>query len=216
MRAGKRGSEFVVLTAALLTGCAVVAGHTQTSLLYRHTPEGTVVWGEEFEFDPPPNDWNLVRVKEGDEEFSFAFLKMEHCPNPCQSTFAYDEEPFGYSRDLEERQKQFFDRFLWASRVRFGPAETREVQVLGGPGLVATAEAEDPVGNQKVWAKVVFGKRGERVVAFYLTQWRPKNLPFDGSVEQPFDRFVDSFRFLKESFFQKLTKGGEGPDTAPK
>lgn len=201
----------LLLSGSLLaTGCALRSARTPPPLPYHFTPDGTVVWNGEFEFRPPPAEWNLVRVSEGSNEFSFAFLQRGECPFPCQSTFAFDEEPFGYSRDLEERERQFFARFLWASRVRFGPVETRPTRVLGGPGLVATAVAAEPVTGQRVWAKVVFGKRGERVVAFYLTQWRPEGIPFDRSVEAPFDDFVASFRFLGPSFYQALREVGEG------
>lgn len=194
-----------VLGALTWVGCAATPVKKSQPPPYRHTPEGTVVWDEEFEFVPPPDQWRLVQIEEGSEEFSFAFLKLDQCGSPCQSTFAYDEDPFGYARDdLMQRQREYFKRFLWASRVKLGEPETRPIEVFGGEGLEAIVEGEDPVKKTKVWAKVVFGRRGERVVSSYMTQWRPEGVPFDFSDVEPFDRFVKSFRFLKESFYQQL------------
>jgi hypothetical protein len=68
------------------------------------------------------------------------------------------------------------------------------------------AEGKDPVRKEKVKSKVVFGKRGDRVVAFYLTQWRPMDGAYDPSALEVFDRFWGSFRFLKKSFYQTLVE----------
>ncbi len=197
-------ASLVVLGALALAGCAMAPPKTE-DLPYRHTPQGTVVWDGEFEFVPPPDAWKLVQIEEGSDEFSFAFLKLDGCGNPCQSTFAFDEDPFGYARDdLMQRQREYFQRFLWASRVKLGKPKTRPIKVFGGDGLEAIVEGSDPVRKNKVWAKVIFGRRGERVVGCYMTQWRPEGQPFDLSDVEPFDRFVESFRFLEESFYQKL------------
>jgi hypothetical protein len=55
-----------------------------------------------------------------------------------------------------------------------------------------------------VKAKVVFGKRGERIVGFYITQWRPMDGTYDPSAFEVFDKFVASFKFLKKSFYENL------------
>jgi hypothetical protein len=82
--------------------------------------------------------------------------------------------------------------------------EKKKVNVLGGEGLAVVAEAKDPVKKEKVKSKVVFGKRGDRVVAFYLTQWRPIDGTYDPSAFEVFDQFVCSFKFLKKSFYETL------------
>jgi len=46
--------------------------------------------------------------------------------------------------------------------------------------------------------------RGERVVAFYFTQWRPDDRPFDRRQLEDFRAFVDSFTYLRPSFYQQL------------
>jgi hypothetical protein len=76
--------------------------------------------------------------------------------------------------------------------------------VLGGEGLEVVAEGKDLVKGEKVRAKVVFGKRGDRVVGFYITQWRPINGTYELSAFEIFDKFVKSFKFLKKSFYETL------------
>jgi len=193
-----------VLLIALTAGCAAVprAGDQQAPP-YRHAPDGSVIWGEEFQFDPPPNEWRLMQVDTGDE-FGFAFLKLCNQSSVCASTFAYDEEPFGDSRDLAERMKEFYRRFLWASRIRFGEVRTEKSTAVGHEALTAVAEGKDEVKGDKVMTKVVMTHRGERVVAFYLTQWRALDRTYDEQEVKDFDEFVASFRFIRPSFFETL------------
>jgi len=193
----------ICLGLTLCLGCAALPRPGDEPAPYRYTPEGRVVWQEELEFAPPPEAWHLVQVDEGDE-FSFAFLRTCGGPTPCQSTFAYDEEPFGYSRDLGTRISEFFRRFLWASRITFGEPATRPKRALGGEALEAVAEGTDPVRGEKVRAKVVFARRGERVVSFYLTQWRALDGSYSEEEVTDFDRFVESFRWLRPSFYETL------------
>lgn len=202
-----RGKCFITFAALsflflYLFGCATPG---TTKKPYRITSQGTVIYGEEFEFVPPPQGWNLF-WPEGDEdgEFAFGFIRKDPGPFPSQSVFAYDEEPFGCSTKFEEREKEFFKRFLSNALLKFETLEKRKVTVLGGEGLEVTVEGKDPVKKEKAKAKVIFGKRGERVVAFYLTQWRPMEGTYDPSAFEVFDQFVKSFRFLKKSFYETL------------
>jgi len=48
------------------------------------------------------------------------------------------------------------------------------------------------------------------VVAFYFTQWRPADVPFDRGQLEAFERFVASFAFRKPSFYEQL-KSGDAP-----
>jgi hypothetical protein len=82
--------------------------------------------------------------------------------------------------------------------------ERKKVQVVGGDGLAVLVEGKDPVKKEKVRAKVVFGKRGGRIVGFYITQWRPMDGSYDPSAFEIFDKFVSSFKFLKKSFYETL------------
>ena len=185
-----------------LSGCAT----TQTTKKpYRMSPQGTLLWDEEFEFKPPPSEWKIIQVEVGGE-FGFGFLRADRGPFPSQSMFVYDEEPFGCSTQFETRQEEFFKRYLWSTAMspNMQILEKRKVQVIGGEGLAVMAESKDPVKKEKVKSKVVFGKRGDRVVAFYLTQWRPLDGAYDPSAFEVFDRFWGSFRYLKKSFYQTL------------
>ena len=123
---------------------------------------------------------------------------------PSLTTFAYDEEPFGCSTQFEGREKEFFKRFLFNAIVQFQVLEKKKVQIVGGEGLAVTVEGKDPIKKEKVRAKVVFGKRGDRVVGFYITQWRPIDGAYDLSAFEIFDKFAASFKFLKKSFYETL------------
>ena len=174
---------------------------------YKFSQQGTVIWNDEFEFKPPPSEWKVIQVEVGGE-FGFGFLKVDSGPFPSQSMFVYDEEPFGCSNELGERGGEFFRRYLWSTAMiaDMQILEKKKVKLLGGEGLAVMAEGKDPVKKEKVKSKVVFGKRGDRVVAFYLTQWRPIEGTYDPSAIEVFDRFWGSFKFLKKSFYQTLVE----------
>jgi len=171
---------------------------------YKLTSQGTVIWEDEFEFMPPPPDWKLLRPEEGGD-INFGFMRSDPGGFPSVTTFAYDEEPFGCTAaSFEGREKEFFKRFLFNAILQFQILERGKVQVVGGEGLAVTVEGKDPIKKEKVRAKVIFGKRGDRVVGFYITQWRPMDGSYDLSTFEIFDKFVASFRFLKKSFYETL------------
>ena len=187
-----------------LSGCTTI-GMGTSKRPYEVTSKGTVIYGGEFEFELPPLGWKLFWPEgEGDGEFAFGFMKMEPGPFPSQSIFAYDEEPFGCSTRFEDREKEFFKRFLFNAILQFQILEKKKVQVIGGEGLSVTVEGKDPVKKEKAKAKVIFGKRGDRIVAFYITQWRPIDGTYDPSAFEVFDKFVNSLKFLKKSFYETL------------
>jgi hypothetical protein len=194
---------YFVLVAAWFSGCATM-GPSQP-VPYKFSSQGTVIWNDEFEFNPPPPGWKLVQVESGGE-FGFGFLRTDPGQFPSQSMFVYDEEPFGCSGKFEEREEEFFKRYLWASAIsmKMRKLEKQKVNVVGGEGLAVVVEGEDPVKKEKVRSKVVFGKRGERVVAFYITQWRHIDGTYDPAAFDVFDQFVASFKFLKKSFYETL------------
>ena len=191
-----------LLIILLLSGCAT----TQTANKpYKLTEQGTIIWGEEFEFKTPPIEWKVVQVESGGE-FGFGFLRRDPGLFPSQSMFVYDEEPFGCSTNLGDREEEFFKRYLWttALNINMEILERKKVQVLGGEGLAVVAEGKDPIKKEKAKSKLVFGKRGDRVVAFYLTQWRSIDGTYDASAFDVFDQFWGSFKYLKKSFYETL------------
>jgi hypothetical protein len=191
-----------VLLMVWLAGCAMMASPKKVP--YRLTPQGAVIWEDEFEFMPPPPDWKLLRVEVGENDINFGFMKSDPGPFPSMTTFAYDEEPFGCSPQFEGREKEFFKRFLFNAILQFQILERKKVQVVGGEGLAVSVEGKDPVKGEKVRAKVIFGKRGDRVVGFYITQWRPMDGTYDLSAFEIFEKFASSFKFLKKSFYETL------------
>jgi hypothetical protein len=202
MRRHLRMLLYFALVGMMLSACATTG---TTERPYKLTEQGTMIWGDEFEFKPPPAGWKVVQVESGGE-FGFGFLKVDPGSFPSQSMFVYDEEPFGCSTRFDNREAEFFGRYLWSAAVSLDMKilERQKVQVLGGEGLAVVAEGKDPVKKEKVKSKVVFGKRGDRVVAFYLTQWRPIDGSYDPTAFEIFDKFVSSFKFLKKSFYETL------------
>jgi hypothetical protein len=191
----------LVLVVAWLSGCATTE---TTKKPYRLSQQGTVIWEDEFEFLPPPPDWKLLRVETGENDINFGFMRNDPGGFPSMTSFAYDEEPFGCTTKFEGREKEFFRRFLFNAIVKFEVLKRERVKVVGGEGLAVTVEGKDSVKKEKVRAKVVFGKRGDRVIGFYITQWRPINGSYDLSAFEVFDKFVASFKFLKKSFYETL------------
>jgi hypothetical protein len=192
-----------VLVGVWLSGCASM--QTSEKVPYRLTPQGMVIWEDEFEFLPPPPNWTLLRGEEGAvSDINFGFMRTDPGGFPSLTTFAYDEDPFGCSPQLEGREREFFKRFLFNAILQFQVLEKKKVRVVGGEGLSILVEGKDPVKKEKVRANVIFGKRGDRVVGFYITQWRPMDAPYDLSAFEIFDKFVNSFKYLKKSFYQTL------------
>ena len=191
-----------LLVVMMLSACATTE---TTQKPYKFTQQGTVIWNDEFEFKPPPSEWKIIQVEVGGE-FGFGFLRADPGQFPSQSMFVYDEEPFGCSTKFENREEEFFKRYLWTSALNMTMRilERQKVNVLGGEGLAVVAEGEDPIKKEKAKSKVVFGKRGDRVVAFYVTQWRHIDGTYDPSAFDVFDKFVASFKFLKKSFYETL------------
>jgi hypothetical protein len=189
-----------VLVVVWLSGCAT----TQTTQKpYRISPQGTVIWEDEFEFSPPPLGWKLLRPETGGD-INFGFMRDDPGGFPSMTSFAYDEEPFGCSTQFEGREKEFFKRFLFNAILEFKMLEKKKVQVVGGEGLQVDVEGKDPVKGEKVRARVIFGKRGDRIIGFYITQWRPIDGTYDMSAFDDFDKFAKSFKFLKKSFYETL------------
>ncbi|PLX85061.1 MAG: hypothetical protein C0617_05050 [Desulfuromonas sp.] len=197
---------FLLVGLMVLGGCASSVNPSLDPWGTMRQVDGSVVWQEEYAFEPPPLPWRILDLDETDISLAFFRGCKGDDPGsyPCESTFAYAEEPFGYSKELIQRQEEFFKRFLWAARVDFKPPQLRPLQILGEEGLEVVTEGIEPVLRHKVYCKVLLARRGERVVAFHFTQWRAADEAYDLALVEDFDRFVDSFRFQKISFYELL------------
>ncbi len=168
------------------------------------TSRGTVLFNGEYEFTPPPAPWELFKGNQT-THYVVAFYRKDRGGSQLDSSFfAYDEEPYGFSRNLEVRAQECLKRYYSSSILQSSVLEKKKVNVLGGEGLSVTLEGKDAVKKVKVKSRLVFGKRGERVVAFYINQWRYVDGSYDSTAFDLFDIFVNSFTFLKKSFYETL------------
>lgn len=201
-----RRRRFAGWLAALAVGAAACAPVTAVSpdpWGSARQGDGSVIWMDEYRFVPPLPPWQVLDLNEA--EVSLAFFKScAAAGGRCQATLGYAEEPFGSSRELAPRAREFFRRHLWAARVTFPPPQLEAVTVGGREALAAVAEATEPVNGEKVMTRALFLHRGERVVALFMNQWRGRNVPFDPAEFAELDRFAASLRFLKPSFYEQL------------
>jgi hypothetical protein len=178
---------------------AQTSGQTQ----YRVNENGKAVFQGEFEFVPFPSEWELLSHGEGSDT-AIIFYRRDPGSYLSRTIIAYNEEPYGCSRQFEERAREFMSRFLWDAIMQQQILEQKKTRVLGGEGFDLVIEANDKIDRKKVRTEIVFAKRGERIVAFNVTQWRTLDEPFDLSAFDVFTRFVGTFKTLKKSFFENL------------
>ncbi|MHC1698002.1 MAG: hypothetical protein AB9919_08120 [Geobacteraceae bacterium] len=205
----KRNPRMILLFCLLfsLIGCAARVAPPKTVSLDTHhelTPRGTMIFDGEYEFVPPPSAWEMLRGSQF-THYVVGFYRRDVDKSSLASSFiAYDEDPYGTSKDLEARAQECLKRYFWASMLRKNILEKKNVTVLGGEGLALTFEVQDTTKKIKVRSMLIFGYRGERVVLFYLNQWRSIDSSFEKSAFEQFDKFVNSFTFLKKSFYETL------------
>ena len=130
------------------------------------------------------------------------FLTIEGSEFPSQTTFIFDDEPYGSSQDLDRRSEQYCTRFLFNSGVLIQPQKKEKVQIMGQPALALYIEGENPNRGEKSKSIVYLVKRGERIISFVCTQWRPLQGTFSPEPFEHFDKFVNSFKFLKKGFYE--------------
>jgi hypothetical protein len=168
------------------------------------TPRGTMIFNDEYEFTPPPSQWEMLKGNES-SHYVVGFYRKDSNKIQLESSFiAYDEEPFGSSRNLEIRARECLKLYFWASMLQKTILEKKKVHVLGGEGLAVTFEVKDPSKKIKVKSMLVFGYRGDRVVLFYCNQWRTLDGSYDTAAFDIFNKFVHSFTFLRKSFYETL------------
>jgi hypothetical protein len=193
-------SFFLVACAAQIAPRKDVSISTTPEL----TPRGTMLFDGEYEFMPPPPQWEMLKGNQFTHYVVGFYRKDPDKIQLASSFFAYDEDPFGSSRDLEVRSRECLKRYFWASMLQKTILEKKKVNILGGEGLAVTFEVKDPSKKIKVKSKLVFGYRGDRIVLFYINQWRSIDGSYESSAFDLFEKFVNSFTFLKKSFYQTL------------
>jgi hypothetical protein len=191
----------LAVTGFYLGGCATLGHEKPKSLV--PTDHGTVIFLDKYEFIRPPVGWALLKNLRGGD-FELGFLKIEPGEFPSQTTFIYDAEPFGSSRDLERRADQYCTRFLFNSGILPQVQKKVETQIMGQPALGLYLEGENPNRNEKSKSVVYLVKRGDRIISFVCTQWRPLNETWGPEAFDHFEKFVNSFKFLRKSFYEQF------------
>jgi len=194
---------------ALLGGCATMEPKKPPAMV--PTDRGTVVYLEKYEFKRPPEGWALMRNVEGGD-FELGFMKIEKGDFPTQTTFMYDEFPYGSSQDLDKRADYYCTKFLFNSGIEAKVTRREKATVTGREALVLEMGGENPVQKEKAKSIISLVKKGNRIVSFVCTQWRPLNGTFSEEPFGHFEAFLQSFRFLTKDFYEQLeeemTKAG--------
>jgi len=195
--------------AGLLGGCATMEPRKPPAMV--PTDRDTVIYLEKYEFKPPPQGWALMRNVEGGD-FELGFMRIEKGDFPTQTTFMYDEFPYGSSQDLEKRADYYCTKFLFNSGIEAKVTKREKATVTGREALLLEMGGENPVQKEKAKSKIYLVKKGNRIVSFVCTQWRPLTGTFSPEPFEHFEAFVKSFKFLKKDFYEQLeeemTKAG--------
>ncbi len=189
----------IVLTLALLGGCATMS--TKKTPAVVATGTGTVVFLDKYEFKPPPQGWVMMKNVEGGD-FELGFLLFEKGEFPSQTTFMYDDQPYGSSQELEKRADYYCTKFLFNSGIDLKVDKKERLMINGRDALAIDMGGENRITKEKAKSRVYLIKKGSRIISFVCTQWRPLDAPFS---QEPFDHyetFVQSFKFLKKDFYE--------------
>jgi hypothetical protein len=216
MKANKRSFRalgtwafLLVMIAVFGFGCAAMQPEKPKTLTL--TDRGTVLFVDKYEFKRPPQNWALLKNLEGGD-FELGFLLIEKGEFPSQTTFMYDDEPYGGSQDLETRAKYYCTRFLFNSGIDLRVTKQEKATIDGKDAIALTMEGENPNRNEKAKSKIYLVKRGNRIISFVCTMWRPMNGTYAQEPFDYFETFVKSFKFLKKDFYEnfeeELTKAG--------
>ena len=199
----------VALTVGLVGACATMGPEKAPTLV--GTGQGTVVFLEKYEFKPPPQGWIMMKNLEGGD-FELGFLRFEKGDFPSQTTFMYDDQPYGYSQDLGKRADYYCTKFLMNSGIDLEIKKRERLTINGRDALALYLEGQNNITKEKAKSKVYLVKKGSRIISFVCTQWRPLGASYS---QEPFDHyeaFVHSFKFLRkdfyESFEEELKKAG--------
>ncbi len=198
-----RMGTFVALSAlfGFLSGCATLAPQKPPALV--PTDRETVIYMDKYEFKRPPKGWALMKNVEGGD-FELGFLTIEKGDFPSQTTFMYDEQPYGSSRDLEKRADYYCLKFLFNSGIEAKVTKREKLNLNGRDALLIEMAGENPVQKEKAQSRIYLLKKGSRIVSFVCTQWRPLNGTFSQEPFGHYEAFVKSFKFLKKDFYEQL------------
>jgi hypothetical protein len=191
----------MVVLFGLISGCATMEPKKPPAVV--PTDRGTVIYLEKYEFKYPPEGWRMMRNVEGGD-FELGFLKIEPGDFPTQTTFMYDEQPYGSSRELEKRADYYCTKFLFNSGIEAKVTKREKVTVMGREAIVLEMGGENPVQKEKAKSTIYLIKKGKRIVSFVCTQWRPLTGTFSQEPFDHFETFVQSFKFLKKDFYEQL------------
>ena len=192
----------LVMVAAFGFGCAALQPAEKPKVL-TPTDRGTVFFLDKYEFKQPPQNWALMKNLEGGD-FELGFLLIERGAFPSQTTFMYDEEPYGGSPDLEKRAKYYCTRFLFNSGIDLRVVKQEKTTLGGREALAIYLEGENPNRDEKARSKVYLLKKGDRIVSFVCTMWRPMNGTYAQEPFDYFENFAQSFKFLKKDFYENF------------
>jgi hypothetical protein len=192
----------LIMIAFLSFGCAALQPAEKPKAL-TPTDRGMVLFLDKYEFKRPPQNWALMKNLEGGD-FELGFLLIEKGSFPSQTTFMYDEEPYGGSRDLENRAKYYCTRFLFNSGIDLRVTQREKTQINGLDAVAISMEGENPTRDEKAKSKVYLVKKGNRIVSFVCTMWRPMNGTYAQEPFDYFETFVQSFKFLKRDFYENF------------
>lgn len=198
-----------VVLIGLTCGCATMEPKKPPALV--STDRGTVIFQEKYEFKRPPQHWSLMKNVEGGD-FEMGFMVIETGPYPTQTTFMYDEQPYGSSQNLEKRADYYCTKFLFNSGIDAKVTKREKGTWDGREAIILEMGGENPVQKEKAKSKIYLVKKGSRIVSFVCTQWRPLNGTFSQEPFDYFETFMQSFKFLKKDFYEQLeeemTKAG--------
>jgi hypothetical protein len=185
----------------LLGACATTS--TQKAPTLVPTGQGTVVFLEKYEFKPPPQGWIMMKNLEGGD-FELGFLRFEKGDFPSQTTFMYDDMPYGSSQDLEKRADYYCTKFLFNSGIDLEIKKRERLTINGRDALALYMEGQNNVTKEKAKSKVHLIKKGNRIISFVCTQWRPLNASFSQEAFDHYEAFVQSFKFVKKDFYENF------------
>jgi hypothetical protein len=191
----------IALTIGLLGACATTSSKKAPTLV--PTSQGTVVFLEKYEFKPPPQGWIMMKNVEGGD-FELGFLRFEKGDFPSQTTFMYDDQPYGNSQDLEKRADYYCTKFLFNSGIDLEVKKKERLTINGRDALAIDMGGQNNVTKEKSKSKVYLIKKGSRIISFVCTQWRPLNASYSQEPFNHFEAFVHSFKFLKKDFYESF------------
>jgi hypothetical protein len=191
----------MALVVALLAGCAWTRPPKAPPMIA--TGQGTVIYLDKYEFKPPPARWRLMQNVEGGD-FELGFMLFERGEFPSQTTFMYDDLPYGSSQDLDKRADYYFTRFLFNSGLALQVKNRQRLTLGGRDALAIDVEGQNRVSKEKARSKVYMIKKGSRIISFVCTQWRPLDAAYSQEPFDHYDAFVQSFKFVKKDFYDEF------------